>query len=64
MERLLKRLSKRLKGSTKNVEWREAVEIVVEDSPWQNKADPKYYKYTYRDLNAVHEWVVGRIGGH
>lgn len=61
MQRLLKRVNKRLKGSMEEEDRRDAVDMVVEDSPWRDKADPKYYKYTYRDLNIVHDWIVAKL---
>lgn len=62
MQRLLKRVSRRLKGSMDEDDRRDAVDIVAEDSPWRHKANSKYYRYTYRDLNMVHDWIVKKMG--
>lgn len=63
MQRLLKRLSRRLKRSMNVDHRRDAVDIVAEDSPWRDKANRKYYKYTHRDLNVIHDWVVEKMEG-
>lgn len=61
MQRLLKRLSRRLKRSMDVDHRRDAVDMVAEDSPWRDKANRKYYKYTHRDLNVIHDWVVEKM---
>jgi hypothetical protein len=58
MARLLERVAKRFKGMLEGDDLYDVFDLVLQESPWRGKDDPRYYKYTHRDLHKVHQWIV------
>jgi hypothetical protein len=61
MSHLLKRLEKRLKAHVERDQLEEILDVVIQDSPWQQMNDPRYYKFTHRDLHNMHQWTVTKM---
>ena len=63
MSRLLDRLGKRLKSRLDNDQLWDVFDMVLQESPWRYKDDSRYYKYTHRDMEKVHQWIVDNTNG-
>ncbi len=58
MCRALERAGKRLKNTVDRDRLEDIFDLMYRASPWRGKDDPKYYKFTHRDLNEMHKWII------
>jgi hypothetical protein len=63
MSRLLDRVGKRFKGTLDEDELWDVLDMVLRESPWRDKDDSRYYKYTHRDMKKVHQWIIENMNG-
>lgn len=62
--RMLARVMKHVKsGLTRDEQW-DLEDAVYNASPWQGLTEPRYYKYTHKDLRALHAWVIEYMDKH
>ncbi|WP_395402156.1 hypothetical protein ACHMW6_28935 [Pseudoduganella sp. UC29_106] len=62
--RLFTRVTKRLKSLLNKEQLWDIEDAVYRDSPWTSRTNPRYYKYTHKDLRKLHDWVVAYLMQH
>ncbi|MBA5686722.1 RepB family plasmid replication initiator protein [Rugamonas apoptosis] len=58
MSRLLVRVARRLKNVVSKERLDDIFDVIHRTSRWRRMEDARYYKFTHRDLDEMHDWIV------